>query len=543
MNGEKLIKRMFSYAMKNKVRYILSLLIFTFQDMAITFFVIFVKKEGINVALNNSSIILFVLKAVFIYMAINVITAYGIAFVEQVNNHIDNAVRRDIMKSIFERPLHVLDKGLCETVLINDVPEISNFCTVSLGMLFMPFFSALICVIWSFFINWNVGMLILGAVSIPILYYIVIRPAYNKHVIKRKEGEQKEVLLIRTMIDNNQMSKTFMLQDRIVGNYMAHERHLVGFDISNSFIIKIMRTAGDVSRLVFVSLFFLLALGLYVNGKISIAEIVIAPEMIISAVDGAVEFCLNLIEVKAPIVSAQRVFNLIDGEEKDTVKRQEELAMHWSLSENSGLKVEGLCFAYDKNRPIFNEFSFNTGRNGIVLLNGEVGKGKSTLIKLILGIEKEQRGHIVLFGKEKPENVENEWLNNFSYVDQESTLLHMTLKDNLLLGKDVEDSRINEVIEKLGISCIINRLEKGMDTVLGSGKIELSGGEKQLVALARAILSDAKVLILDEPTSALDEVHEKCVIKMLEVEAKKRLILLITHRDSMKKYAKQVVNV
>lgn len=178
-------------------------------------------------------------------------------------------------------------------------------------------------------------------------------------------------------------------------------------------------------------------------------------------------------------------------------------------------------------------FSVRTGET--IAFVGPSGSGKSTLVKLLVGLYKPVNGAIY-FNEEGSDEIRyNELRRQIGFVTQDTQLFAGTIRDNLLFVKaDASDQEITEALHKAACEGLLLRSEKGMDTILGEGGMKLSGGEKQRISIARALLRHPRLLIFDEATSALDSITEENIsatIRQISA-AREQITILIAHRLS-----------
>ena len=208
------------------------------------------------------------------------------------------------------------------------------------------------------------------------------------------------------------------------------------------------------------------------------------------------------------------------------------------ISFKKSLELRNVCYSYSDNnkgsKNILNNINLRILKNEKVSIIGENGSGKSTLLNIISGILSPTRGEIyvddIILLKENNIN----WFNNISYVQQDVFLLNDTVKNNIILSNDYkfDDKRFSSVVDKLSLNNIFNNLPEGMDTNVGQSGSKLSGGQKQLISLARSIYKNSDILILDEPTSALDSNYTS-LFKNLILNLKDKTIIIITHDQSL----------
>lgn len=195
------------------------------------------------------------------------------------------------------------------------------------------------------------------------------------------------------------------------------------------------------------------------------------------------------------------------------------------------LAAEGLTFSYDRER-VFHNAAFSLPKGAFAVITGHSGIGKSTLLKLMLGIFRPERGGLYLRGSCGDLPLDRSTRRMFAYVPQGNLLLSGTLRENLTIVKpEASEEEIKQAVYTSTMDTFISQLPQGLDTVLGEGGSGLSEGQAQRLAIARAVLSGAPILLLDECTSALDEETEKTVLMRLK-SLPDRTCIAVTHRPA-----------
>jgi ATP-binding cassette subfamily B protein len=212
-----------------------------------------------------------------------------------------------------------------------------------------------------------------------------------------------------------------------------------------------------------------------------------------------------------------------------------------------GLVVDRVCFRYPStDRDVLHDLSFRVDPGEVVALVGENGSGKTTLVKLLCRLYDPDQGAVLMDGVDVRQFRVHELREQFSVVFQDYAAYHMSARENIRFGNiglEEKDGRIEEAARQAGIHERIERLSKGYDTVLGrwfeDGE-ELSVGEWQKVALARAFLRDAQVIVLDEPTSSMDAKSEYEVFEGFRRLLDGRSAVLVSHRFSTVRMADRI---
>ena len=209
------------------------------------------------------------------------------------------------------------------------------------------------------------------------------------------------------------------------------------------------------------------------------------------------------------------------------------------------VRMRDVDFSYVEGTRVITESSFHAHPGEIVALVGPSGEGKTTMIRLILGLIRPEKGLAVMIGadgREVPMNAETRHL--FAYVPQGNTILSGTIAENMRMVK--EDATDEEIIEALKVSCAWDFVEKMPDTIhskIGERGRGFSEGQAQRIAIARAVLRDAPILLLDEATSALDVTTERRVLRNIISQKPNKTCIVTTHRPSVLNMCQRVYRV
>mgnify|MGYP000541419626 FL=1 len=198
----------------------------------------------------------------------------------------------------------------------------------------------------------------------------------------------------------------------------------------------------------------------------------------------------------------------------------------------TGAEAENVTFAYGEE-VILDNYSLKLQSGKITGIHGASGSGKSTLLKLLMRFWDVQDGSVSVDGTDV-RKIPTKYLRDMeSYVTQETHLFHDSIANNIAIAKPgASREEIMEAAKKASIHDFIMTLPKGYDTEVGELGDTLSGGEKQRIGIARAFLHECPLILLDEPTSNLDSLNEGIILKSLKESAKKKTVVLVSHRVS-----------
>lgn len=241
----------------------------------------------------------------------------------------------------------------------------------------------------------------------------------------------------------------------------------------------------------------------------------------------------------AGTAAADRIYQLLNRPVRSSRRGTVELAGPAKLA----VEFKGVTFAYQNgDRPALTGFDLMLAPGEHVALVGPSGAGKSTVANLLLGFIEPQAGTILVNGVDITRLELSAWLKHIAYVPQSAHLFYGTVADNIRLSREeASPAEVEAAAAAAGAHAFITALPQGYNTIVGEGGQGLSGGEKRRLAIARAFLKDAPLLILDEPTAGLDARHEQEIQLSLDRLISGRTVLVIAHRLSTVYKADKIV--
>lgn len=250
---------------------------------------------------------------------------------------------------------------------------------------------------------------------------------------------------------------------------------------------------------------------------------------------------LNTIRASLASLSGplQEVMSVFDNELKYIIPDGEK--NYVGLHEH--IELRNLNFTYPGGNQVLNGVDFKIEKGTMTAIVGQSGSGKSTLINLLMRFYDCEPGNIYVDGTDIREFDLNSWLKGIALVSQEAFLFHATFRENLVYGLDreVSNEELNEVVKSSRLQDLLSKLPHGLDSDLGDKGMRLSGGEKQRISIARAILKKPDILILDEPTSALDSNTEKQIQVVIDQMFGDKTIIVIAHRLATVQHAEKII--
>lgn len=210
--------------------------------------------------------------------------------------------------------------------------------------------------------------------------------------------------------------------------------------------------------------------------------------------------------------------------------------------EDTGISLRSVSFSYDGTTEVLHDVNLAIHPGTMTALVGPSGSGKSTVAKLIAGYWDVTSGSITLGGHELKDMPLSEIADQISYVSQDNYLFNRSIRENIRMGRpSATDAEVEQAAKQSGCDAFIRKLDNGYDTVVGSAGSHLSGGERQRIAIARAMLKDAPIIILDEATSSVDPENEDELQRAIEALTHDKTIIMIAHRLKTVRNADQIL--
>lgn len=400
----------------------------------------------------------------------------------------------------------------------------------------MPIILVCVCVVPMFILCPPVmlGLFILSALSLTINFAMI--PFFKKYSRKISDDNKEISKSVTNMIQGMETIRMFPLRSTIEEKYDKANNHCGSNMIRQGNLESIVagiRAAFDlIGALVFLSLGII-----YMQNTNGNMGSLIA----LYTLYGTFQYNFLMMGEYIPslaswLVNGERVLSFLDLPEEQNRDGIEQ----FNVTENIGCNTEpyvqlnDISFGYDeKSADVFNHYSIGFERGYSYALTGESGRGKSTLIKLLMGFYPLKYGNVSICGKDIVKMGLVNARSRIAYIPQEPYMFRDTVKENIRQGRlDATDDEIVQAAQIANAHEFIMKLENGYDTLLGERGNTISGGQKQRLAIARAILKDAPILLMDEATSALDNESEKLIQESISKIKKDKLILMIAHRPS-----------
>lgn len=367
----------------------------------------------------------------------------------------------------------------------------------------------------------TLGLILFGLMlTLPIVFYRLGRP-HGAAITSRKSAFRVSLL---DWLQGHSELVIFGAQDRYRKQVEDHESHLLAAQKRMAFITGLANaTLMAANGLTLVIIIWLAADGVGQNQPDPLIAMVAFAAMasfeLMMPVAGAFQY------LSQTLTSAKRL-NEVIGAEPDTVFS----ASGYNTTASGNIELSNVSYRYpESNHNAVSSVSLTIEAGEKVAILGRTGCGKSTLLQLLTRSWDPTEGGIQLDGIDLPQWRETNLRQSISVVSQRVDVFNGSLRSNLVLAKeDATDSELISVLESVGLEKLLS--DPGLDTWLGDGGRQLSGGERRRLGIARALLHDAPILLLDEPTEGLDIQTEQQILSLLMEFAQNKTVIFITHR-------------
>lgn len=460
---------------------------------------------------------------------------------------IQNDIQSDIFEKIEEANWFSISQYHSGDILnrfVTDVGTVANNAITWLPSLVVSLFNFVATFLVIMYYDATMAAISLG--SAPILLFV------SQYLMKRMREYSKKVKELNSQVmsfeqetfSNMNTIKAFGITDRYARELKSWQGKYRDYNLDyNMFSIKTNIALSLLGMLVQYASFGWGVFRLW-SGHITYGEMTLFLSQggkLSSAFNSLVGYIPHVLNSS---VSAGRVLELVKLP-RELHHEEESAQMKETMDQGLSVKLNDVFFQYVEDKPVLQRSDFVAKPNEIVAVVGPSGEGKTTMLRMFLGLILPEAGSAVLEdcnGNQVPMNADTRQF--FSYVPQGNTIFSGTIAENLRMVK--EDATDEEIIEALKISCawdFVEKLPQGIDAPLGERGRGLSEGQAQRVAIARAVLRDAPIMLLDEATSALDVETERKVLRNIIQKKPNKTCIVATHRPSVLTMCQRVYRV
>ena len=448
----------------------------------------------------------------------------------KISQRLVKRMREELFGKIVDLPIRYLDTqshGDVMSRMTNDIENISTTVSQSLPSLCSGVLTIIGTVAIMLFYCWQLALLSFATVILTFLATKILSGKVRKFSRKRQQLLGRLNGTVEEMIAGYRTVVAYDHQNATTAEFCATSDALtkagIRTDIFSGVMGPVMNSIGNIGFVIIAAFGGYFALHGYISVGVISAFIVYAKQFSrpineISQIYG---------QLQTAIAGAERVFVVLDEENEDMSGQ--------ALSEyaDSTVTFEHVNFSYERGNPIIRDFSLTVPSGKKVALVGPTGSGKTTVVNLLMRFYNVDSGSIKIDGQDIADILRRELRKNVAIVLQDTVLFSDTVKHNLqYANENATTEQLEQAAQMSRCLDMIKALPQGFDTMLEAGGTNISQGQRQLLAIARAFVADPKILILDEATSNVDTRTEKAIQSAMQKIMENRTSIVIAHRLS-----------
>ena len=345
----------------------------------------------------------------------------------------------------------------------------------------------------------------------------------NKHYKINADLRAKSISIMEQVLGQIPIIKSYVMEKqiekRIFNNYKKYYNSDMKITKWNSLLQSACASTSKIPRITYL----IFAGYMVLERNMTLGALIAVFDLLNYIIGPTVYFPFMLNGLNRTIVSINRV---------KLLEEKLELTKHTNNVKSSfpKIRISELSFGYSKKNNIFKNFNFDYEGYGVLVFKGKSGVGKTTLLDLLAGLYDVGENSIKVHGK-------------VTMIPQETFILNETVFENIrIANNNATDEMIYKAMKIAYAHKFVLEMQNQYQTLIGDGNIDLSGGQKQRISLARAIISDANIILMDEPTAALDVQTESLILQTIKKLSKEKLIIVSSHRQVVIDMADKVID-
>lgn len=466
-----------------------------------------------------------------LYILQTIVQYIGNLLFARVSYSIVRDIRRDAFANMEKLGMSYFDKtpaGSIVSRLTNDTETISDMFSGILSSFISAVFIFMTTLYTMLVLDFRLTALVL--LFLPLIFLLV--NLYRKKSVKIIEKTRSLLSDINSKlaesIEGIRIIQAFNQEKRLQAEFdEINQEHLVYAHRSVALDALFLRPAMSLLKLlgyaVLMAYFGYRGLYLGITAGIMYAFI----QYINRLFDPLIEVTQNFSTLQTSLVSAGRVFALIDERTYEPLQKDGQAKV-----EEGNIRFEHVCFSYDGKHPILDDISFSVKKGETIAFVGHTGSGKSSIINVLMRFYEFQSGRVLLDGVDIRNYSQEELRKNIGLVLQDPFLYHGTIKSNIAMYQEISDEQVKDAATFVDADSFIQNFPLGYDSPVSERGSSFSTGQRQLLAFARTVASQPKILILDEATANIDSETESLVQDSLAKMRQGRTTIAIAHRLS-----------
>lgn len=527
MKKEKSVLSNFLKAIYQDKKILNKIIIFSICSLILNIILSFYLKISIDLLEYNSTklILAFLLTYIFLTILKVLLEREKSKHEIYLNKNLDGRMIIPFINHLFYLPSNIIKSRSEGEILtrVNDYTQIKEMFTTML----LSFFLDTILASSTIFILYIISKKLFLILCLIVILYILVSLVYSP-IIYRKLNDNIELetdfnsKLVENIGNIESIKNLNIVEDVCSKLEFANIAFIKDTYNFNNLINNERSILNFISE---VGLTLINSLGIYfiLKGQLSLINLV--------TFNSLVSYFLTPVKELADIIPKYNILKVSFSKINEFIDLKEESYSPQPFIIDGDIDIKNLTYSYNRYQNVINNFSLQIKKGTKIFIDGKSGVGKSTICKLLMKYDEEYKGKILIDGINIKDINTQTIRNSITYVSQDEKLFTDTIYNNLTLSKEISEQDLKEVITTCSLEEVLDKKSLRLDTMLIDGGTNLSGGEKQRLILARAILQNKNILILDEVLSEVSVELEKQIISNLKKKYKDKTIIYISHRN------------
>lgn len=531
----KVLRKLFSFLKPNTIHLILCL-IFSLINSVLELFIPILSGKAIDCIIGPNEVDFEKLKTIVLYFSLVVV---GFAFFRwlyvYMNNILsyktDRLVRIGLFKKFNRVPLKYIDgssHGDLQSRMINDVDEISNGFLEGMTTIFDAMVSIVLTIYVMFTIDVRISVVIIALTPLSVFVTAFIAFKSDKYFRRQAKTLGDASGIILEMLGNQRIVKSFNYEDRSIEKFEKINQNLANQSEKAMFYASLSNPFARFINGIIYAVVAIMGTLEALTGSITVGNISVLLNYANKYIRPFNEISDVFSDLQSAYASSRRVVNVLDIENEVSDANNEVLKRC-----TGEVEIKDVSFSYVPNKKLIEHLNVSVKKGQRIAIVGPTGCGKSTMINLLMRFYDVNSGAILVSNKEITKITRASLREKYGMVLQDTWLFNASIKDNIKYGKpNATDAEVIRAAKMAYAHDYIQTLEHGYDTIVSEGGDNLSQGQKQLICIARIMLTKPPMLILDEATSNIDTRTELLIQNAFNTMMEGRTSFVVAHRLS-----------
>ena len=531
----KVLRKLFSFLKPNTIHLILCL-IFSLINSVLELFIPILSGKAIDCIIGPNEVDFEKLKTIILYFSLVVV---GFAFFRwlyvYMNNILsyktDRLVRIGLFKKFNRVPLKYIDgssHGDLQSRMINDVDEISNGFLEGMTTIFDAMVSIVLTIYVMFTIDVRISVVIIALTPLSVFVTAFIAFKSDKYFRRQAKTLGDASGTILEMLGNQRIVKSFNYEDRSIEKFEKINQNLANQSEKAMFYASLSNPFARFINGIIYAVVAIMGTLEALTGSITVGNISVLLNYANKYIRPFNEISDVFSDLQSAYASSRRVVNVLDIENEVSDENNEVLKRC-----TGEVEIKDVSFSYVPNKKLIEHLNVSVKKGQRIAIVGPTGCGKSTMINLLMRFYDVNSGAILVSNKEITKITRASLREKYGMVLQDTWLFNASIKDNIKYGKpNATDAEVIRAAKMAYAHDYIQTLEHGYDTIVSEGGDNLSQGQKQLICIARIMLTKPPMLILDEATSNIDTRTELLIQNAFNTMMEGRTSFVVAHRLS-----------